>query len=165
MEDCASLGVIAPAAYVAAYAWLWNDVAALSEQLATYSAAAMASFMARPDAAVWLAEAEGAMVGFLTMVAPSPDPILGIQTCAELPRIYLLPGAQRLGLGRLMQEEAVREARRLGFTHVWLDVMDSAPHAIAAYQRWGYKVIGETRFDRKVRSDLAGMLVLHKALT
>lgn len=161
MDD---LGVIGPAAYAAAYAYLWDDSAALARQLSTFSSASFANLVERADNSLWVAQVDGSIVGFLTMVAGSANPVTSLSNGAEIPRIYLLPGAQGLGLGRQLLDAAIRQARQEQLGHVWLDVMASAQQARRAYQRWGFSELGPKTFSKPVRTGLAEMMVLIKHL-
>ena len=73
--DVDSLGIIGPAAYAAVYGCLWNNSAALAQQLATFSTASFAELLGRADARVWVAQVDGSIIGFLTMVVGSANPI------------------------------------------------------------------------------------------
>jgi ribosomal protein S18 acetylase RimI-like enzyme len=164
LADIDNLGVIGPAAYAVAYAFLWDDSAALARQLATFSAESFANLLERADTRLWVAEVDRSIVGFLTMVVGSMNPITDLPNGAEIPRIYLLPGAQRLGLGRQLFDSAVRKAREEKLGHVWLDVMASAEHARRAYLRWGFSELGPRTFNKPVKTGFADMMVLIKHL-
>ena len=157
--DLTAVGIVGPAAYAASYGAYWDDPAALALQLETYGASGVRAFLARPDAAAWVAEWDGRIVGFLTLLMDSPDPVTGQPGGAEIPRIYLLPGAQKLGLGRRLFREAKKAAEAAGRAYLWLDVMDSAMAARAAYAKWGFTEIGTRTYDAGIRADLAGMMV------
>jgi len=156
-EDADRIGSVGPAAYAAAYGELWDDGAALSRWLGSYGTAAVSDFLARDDTRIWVAEIDGEIVGFLTMIIGSANPATGETEGAELPRIYFLPGAQRLGLGRRLAEAAIAEARSLGLSHVWLDHMQSAEYAGRAYRKWGFAPLGVWRFDQPVRAGCDAM--------
>ncbi len=162
--DLDQLGVVGPAAYAEAYAYLWADPGAYARQLATFGRAAFAEFLVWPEARVWVAEAEGAVVGFLTLVLGSPDPVEGRPGGAEVPRICLLGPARRLGLGRRLLDAAEAQATREGASHLWLDAMASADWARRAYTSWGFRQIGVARFDKGVRDELSDMVVMVREL-
>jgi len=149
--DAPDLGVIGPAAYAAAYHDDWDDAVAFFHQLKSFGEDAFSLTMARPDARVWIARQDGAGIGFLTMIVGSREPINGREGGAEIPRIYLLPGARRGGTGRKLLEAAEAQARAEGCSYVWLDVMEHAEWAIAAYQRWGFTDIGAKTFSGGLR--------------
>lgn len=151
LEDVAELGVIGPAAYAVAYHEDWNDPVAFARQLLSFGPAAMSDTIARDDARVWLARADGLAVGFLTMILGSREPINNRPKGAEIPKIYLLPGARRGGVGRKLLDIAGAEAIANGCEYVWLDVMEHAEWARAAYERWGFTDIGGTLFAGGLR--------------
>ena len=159
-EDTAALGTVGPAAYAAAYGYLWEDGDALAAQLESFGAQAVHEFLSRQDTAAWVAEINGLIVGFLTIVFDSPDPATREPGGVEIPRIYLLPGAQKRGLGRKLVECAIAYARSHDRAYVWLDVMESATHARAAYIKWGFEEVGTSVFAKNVKPGLAGMVVL-----
>ena len=156
-EDATRPGTIGPAAYLAAYAHIWDDAAALARWLSTFSAEAFTRFIARTDTRIWVCEVEGEIVGFLTMVIGSSNPATKEDGGAEIPRIYILPGATGLGLGKRMVDAAIAEARDLSLTHVWLDHMKSAEYAGRTYQKWGFVPLGTWTFDQPVKPGFAEM--------
>ena len=156
-DDATRLGIVGPAAYAAAYGDLWDDSVALARWLSSYGAEAVAAFLDRQETRVFVAEIDDEIVGFLTMIVGSTNPATGEDGGAEIPRIYLLPGAQRLGLGRRLVEAAIAAAREDGLGHVWLDHMASAKHAHAAYLKWGFEPLGSWQFDQPVKPGCAGM--------
>src|SRR5262245_21407098 len=95
--DIAELGVIGPAAYAAAYHEDWDDAVGFARQVMGVGPDAQRAFMARPETRTWIARQEGIGVGFLTMVVGSLESINRRPNGAEIPRIYLLPGARRGG--------------------------------------------------------------------
>ncbi len=163
-EDAGALGVIAPAAYAAAYAYLWDDVAAFVDQLKSFNVDVFADQIADPQFAVWLVEAEGAPVGFLTLKFDSPEPVGGRPGGAEIPRIYFLPQASGRGLARRLAQEAEKAASAYGARYLWLDAMASADWAQRTYEKWGFSMIGRDRFPKNVRDGEADMIVMIKTL-
>ena len=161
-EDAEVLGVIGPAAYAEAYGYLWDRPDAYSEQLRTFGARAFGSLITEPDARLWIGEAQGAAVGFLSMIVGSVDPIEGRPGGALIPRIYVIGPAQRMGLGRLLLDTAIEQAATEGLSHLWLDVMASATAARRAYAKWGFREIGGRLFEKPIKAGLSDMVVLMK---
>lgn len=163
--DVAELGVIGPAAYAAAYHEDWDDAPAFARQVLGFGPDATRAFMARPETRTWIAREEGVGVGFLTMVLGALEPISSRPNGAEIPRIYLLPGARRGGIGRKLLDLAETQARLEGCDYVWLDVLEHAEWARAAYERWGFSDIGGTIFPGGLRPGRSrGMRVMVKEL-
>lgn len=149
--DVPDLGIIGPAAYAAAYHDDWDDAVGFFHHLQTFSEDAFIATLARPDARVWIARQDGVGVGFLTMIVGSSEPINNREGGAEIPRVYLLPGARRGGIGKKLFEAAEEEARAEGCSYLWLDVMEHAEWAKAAYERWGFVDIGGKTFSGGLR--------------
>ena len=162
--DAEALGIIGPAAYAEAYSYLWDRPDAYSDHLRTFGPHAFESLLARPEARVWIGEAGGAVVGFLSMIVGSVDPVERRSVGAELPRIYIIGPAQRAGLGRLLLDAAIEQATTAGPSHVWLDVMASATAARRAYAKWGFREIGGRQFEKPVKAGLSEMIVLMKEI-
>jgi GNAT superfamily N-acetyltransferase len=132
------LGVIGPAAYAEAYGYLWDKPDTYACYLATLSADAFANLLANPNAGLWIAELGARVVGFLSMLLDSPDPVERRPGGAEIARLYLLAPARNLGLGSRLFDAATTEAREHGATYLWLEAMASAEWARIAYARWGF---------------------------
>ncbi|TCV66783.1 ribosomal protein S18 acetylase RimI-like enzyme [Neorhizobium sp. R1-B] len=162
--DVDSLAIIGPAAYAASYSYLWDNGAEFAGHLATFGNRAFEKFLERTDTQLWVAEIDGSIVGFLSMIIGSQNPITREINGAEIPRIYLLPQAQGSGLGKQLHEVAAAEARARELSHIWLDVMASADRAKAAYLKWGFSVLGPRMFSKSVKAGYGDMVVLIKYL-
>ena len=156
------LGIIGPAAYADAYGHLWDRPDAYSDHLRTFRPQAFESPLARPEARVWIGGVQGTVVGFLSMIAGSVDPVERRFGGAEIPRIYIIGPAQRAGLGRLLLDAAIEQAKAEALSHIWLDVMASATAARRAYSKWGFREIGGRRFEKPVKVHQSEMIVLLK---
>jgi GNAT superfamily N-acetyltransferase len=63
--------------------------------------------------------------------------------CAELKRMYVVPGARGRGVARVLLAALEDGARALGYRRVRLDTGAQQPHALALYERAGYRAIGD----------------------
>jgi hypothetical protein len=75
VDDAEVLAIIGPAAYAEAYGNLWDRPDAYSDHLRTFGLRAFESLLARPEARLWIGEVRRAVVGFLSMIVGSVDPL------------------------------------------------------------------------------------------
>lgn len=127
------------------------DLAAVAELFAGYAAslpvdlgyqdfggelAALPGKYAPPAGELFLArDPAGAPLGCVGL-RPLPD-----AGCCEMKRLFLLPAARGLGLGRALTEAVIDQARRLGYRELRLDTLASMTAAQALYGRMGFERI------------------------
>lgn len=99
---------------------------------------AMSAAYARPGAAYFVVEHEGRVVGGAGVAPLDGGPA---DTC-ELRKMYFLPEARGLGLGRIMLERCLETARALGYRRCYLETLTGMDAAQALYVKMGF-----TRID------------------
>lgn len=61
-------------------------------------------------------------------------------TC-ELVKMYLLPEARGLGLGKLLIDKALAYAREAGYRQVYLETMPELRKAVTVYEKFGFQYL------------------------
>jgi putative acetyltransferase len=90
---------------------------------------------APPDGRLLLAEYRGQLAGCIALHRLGP----GI---CEMKRLYLRPPFRGKGLGRVLAEAVIAEARVIGCRKMRLDTVEPVmPNAVAMYRRLGFKEI------------------------
>lgn len=163
--DAKILGTIGPAIYAENYGDMWSNARNYAQFLDSFGTAAFSDFMRRPDAKIWVALESDIVIGFLSLILGSPDPITGRTSGAEVPRIYLLSPSRGRGLGKLLLREAESFAGKLETEFLWLDAMKSAPWAWQTYLKWGFHKIGITEFTEGIGAEHKSMIVLKKQIS
>jgi len=87
-----------------------------------------------PKAAYLVAEVDGEIVGGAGV---GPLPRAESHVC-ELRKMYLLPSARGLGVGRSLLERCLHEARRLGYRECYLETLAQMDRARDLYERFGF---------------------------
>jgi len=101
------------------------------------------------EARIWLAEAEEgrAPVGYAVMTPPDvPLPGAG-PSDAEIRRIYVLHRFHKEKVGWSLMKTALDAARRTGRRRMLVGVYGKNERAIAFYERVGFSVVGERKFQ------------------
>ena len=94
---------------------------------------------APPAGRLLLAEVEGQLAGCVALHKLDP-------AICEMKRLYLRPQFRGKGLGRLLAEKIIAEARRIGYEHMRLDTVGPVmKDAVAMYRRFGFKDIAPYR--------------------
>jgi putative acetyltransferase len=90
-----------------------------------------------PGSVYWIAEAEGKIIGGCGLFATPGLP----EGCAELVKLYLLPGNRGKGIGRMLMEKTFESARKLGYRQLYLESMPELKKAITLYEKAGFRFI------------------------
>lgn len=162
--DARMLGILAPAAYSAAYSDLWDDAAAFSAHLATFGEQAFAECLATSNSRIWIAEQQGQAVGYLTLLLDVDNPGTQRANGAEIARFYLLGPASGQGIGEQLMDAAADAARAHGASYLWLDLMAHADWAREAYEGMGFSLTGTARMTKPVKADLRDKWVMERDL-
>ncbi|HEX4487819.1 MAG TPA: GNAT family N-acetyltransferase [Terriglobales bacterium] len=94
---------------------------------------------APPEGRLLLALSDGAVAGCGALHK------LGPQIC-EMKRLYLRRSYRGKGLGRVLCERILSEARQIGYRHLRLDTVEpSMMDAVAMYRRMGFREIAAYR--------------------
>lgn len=110
-----------------------------------------AFFTSGQEAAAWVADLDGRIVGQVALQCPQEDPTLEVaqratglpvQRLALVARLFVAPQLRRSGLGRVLLRHAAAQARVLGRRAV-LDVGQTLHSAVALYEAEGWSRAGE----------------------
>jgi N-acetylglutamate synthase-like GNAT family acetyltransferase len=96
---------------------------------------------ALPEGRLLLAEYEGQLAGCVALHKLEP----GI---CEMKRLYLRPQVRGKGLGRVLAERIIAEARQIGYQRMRLDTVEPVmKDAVAMYRKLGFAEIASYRLN------------------
>jgi len=163
LREMPSVLDVAIGSYCSAYSYLYETNAQLSRKLSGFRQAIDADFRAS-FASTWIAEVDGQIIGMMQCIFPSPIPVGAALSGVEIRRLYILEPGHAKGVGFAMSNCAARWAITKSSKIVWLDVMESAQKAREAYERWGFKPVGEISFNGPTKPGLDRRIVMVKDL-
>lgn len=94
-------------------------------------------FQSEPLSEYFIAEKDGILLGGAGIY---PTDALPEGTC-ELVKMYLIPSARGLGLGRTMIAKCLEAAKNKGFTAVYLETMPELKKAVSVYEKFGFSYL------------------------
>jgi putative acetyltransferase len=97
---------------------------------------------AEPRGVILLAHAPGGEPWGVVALRPLED-----EGACEMKRMYVRPEARGQGLGRVLGEAIVEEARARGYRAMRLDTIDTMTPAITLYTSLGFRPIAAYRFN------------------
>ncbi|MBW8333554.1 MAG: GNAT family N-acetyltransferase [Prolixibacteraceae bacterium] len=98
-----------------------------------------------PKSAYFVAEADGKLLGGggIYPTEGLPDGI------CELVKMYLLPEARGIGLGRMLMERCLETARNNGFQQIYLETLPELNLAVKVYEKFGFEYLSAPLGDTK----------------
>lgn len=91
----------------------------------------------QPGAAYWVAEKDEALLGGAGIY---PTEGLPADT-AELVKMYLVPAARGMGLGRYMIQQCLEWAKAQGYQKIYLETMPELRQALKVYEKFGFEYL------------------------
>jgi putative acetyltransferase len=98
-----------------------------------------------PKSAYFVAEADEKILGGGGIY---PTEGLPENTC-ELVKMYLLPEARGIGLGRTLIERCIETAKEYGFQQVYLETLPELSLAVKVYEKFGFEYLSAPLGDTK----------------
>src|SRR5688572_15680905 len=98
--------------------------------------------LSAPENIFLIAEVENEPIGFAQLILDSKEDSLRGSKCMEVRRIYASQEYIGKGVGKLLMQASIQEARQSGCDSLWLSVWERNPRAIEFYKKWGFHEVG-----------------------
>lgn len=89
-----------------------------------------------PDGRLYLAIADGEAAGCIALRRLD-------DTRCEMKRLYVRPAFRGQGIGKLLTETILEDARKIGYREILLDTFPFLDRAVAMYSHLGFREIGQ----------------------
>ena len=122
----------------------------------TFDPAAIGAELSEPDSAFFVARCADAVAGFVKVNRGAAQTELGDPAGVEIESLYVLRAFQGQGIGRLLLNRALEEARDAGAEYVWLGVWERNSRARQFWKSMGFVEFGSHpfRFGTVMHTDL-----------
>src|SRR5687767_7318398 len=144
--DAPLLSVLATATFYEAY-FEQDDPHNLAEYIVgSFSVEAVANELEDPNATFLVTMCNDHAVGYAKLIAGSREPCITAERTVELKRIYLVERVWRQGVGELLLNRCIAEARRMEMDSIWLGVWQMNARARPFYEKHGFVKVGTLEF-------------------
>jgi putative acetyltransferase len=96
-----------------------------------------------PKSCYFVAEDEGKIIGGCGIYPTKGLP----KGYGELVKLYLEKGYRGIGLGKLLMEKSITEAKSMDYTHLYLESIPALNQAVHLYEKIGFKKIDQRMGD------------------
>ena len=142
-NDISALSELAIKTYVAAFGHSFSESDLAAHLAANLSPECFVLILERD--VVLVAELDGKLIGFAQF--GSLEDASTQDDDQELRRLYVLAGFQNQGIGGKLMQTVFEIPQFKSAERILLDVWEHNPAARRFYERYGFEVIGERRFD------------------
>lgn len=122
-----------------------NDLKEYCE--ATFNVDKVEASLQKSSSVFWIAFSDRLPVGYAKLKLNSPSVFMKAGKICQLQKIYVLKDFLSLRIGFQLQEQMLLKAREIGFSKIWLSVLEENERAIRFYEKNGFTVIGKHNFQ------------------
>ena len=95
----------------------------------------------------WISFVNRLPVGYAKLKLNSESEFIDSEDICQLQKIYVLKDFLSMGIGFELQDSLLKKAKELGFSKVWLSVLNSNDRAVNFYHKTGFEKIGNHDFQ------------------
>lgn len=104
------------------------------------------SELSNPESFFYFVKEEDKILGYLKLNTKTAQTDQVLDSSLEIERIYLTQEAQGKGIGKLLMDFSIAEAKRRNLLCLWLGVWEKNEKAIAFYKSYGFEVFADHPF-------------------
>ena len=159
-EDAPFIALLGRTTFTETFGHLFRDQQDLIDYYnSTFSVQKIEDGMKKQNNVFWIAFVDRLPVGYAKLKLHSSSEFVESTDVCQLQKIYVLKDFLSMGIGFEMQDALLKKAKELGFTNIWLSVLNSNERAISFYRKTGFENIGNHDFQiGKEHSEFTAML-------
>ena len=147
-EDAPFIALLGRTTFTETFGHFFRDQQDLIDYYdSTFSVQKIEDGMKKQNNVFWIAFVNRLPVGYAKLKLHSSSEFIDAQDVCQLQKIYVLKDFLSMGIGFELQDSLLKKAKELGFTNIWLSVLNSNERAINFYKKTGFEEIGEHDFQ------------------
>ena len=147
-EDAVAIALLGRITFTETFGHLFRDKQDLLEYYnATFSVEKLETSIAKPNNVFWIAFVNRLPVGYAKLKLNATSEFITLENTCQLQKIYVLKDFLSMKIGFELQNQLLEKAKELGFSKIWLSVLNSNKRAIDFYKRNGFELIGHHDFQ------------------
>ena len=147
-EDAQFIALLGRVTFTETFGHLFRDQNDLIDYYNyTFSVPKIENGMKKENNIFWIAFVDKLPVGYAKLKLNSESEFIDSKDISQLQKIYVLKDFLSMGIGFELQDSLLQKAKELGFSKVWLSVLNSNERAINFYRKTGFEEIGNHDFQ------------------
>ena len=147
-EDAQFIALLGRVTFTETFGHLFRDQNDLIDYYnKTFSVQKIEDGIRKQNNVFWIAFVNRLPVGYAKLKLHSKSEFIESKDVCQLQKIYVVRDFLSMRIGFELQESLLKKAKELGFSQIWLSVLNSNERAINFYEKTGFEKIGNHDFQ------------------
>jgi len=147
-EDAQFIALLGRVTFTETFGHLFRDQNDLIDYYnKTFSVQKIEDGIRKQNNVFWIAFVNRLPVGYAKLKLHSRSEFIESKDVCQLQKIYVVRDFLSMRIGFELQESLLKKAKELGFSQIWLSVLNSNERAINFYEKTGFEKIGNHDFQ------------------
>ena len=147
-EDAQFIALLGRVTFTETFGHLFRDQNDLIDYYnETFSVQKIEDGIRKQNNVFWIAFVNRLPVGYAKLKLHSRSEFIESKDVCQLQKIYVVRDFLSMRIGFELQESLLKKAKELGFSQIWLSVLNSNERAINFYEKTGFEKIGNHDFQ------------------
>lgn len=147
-EDAQFIALLGRVTFTETFGHLFRDQNDLIDYYnKTFSVQKIEDGIRKKNNVFWIAFVNRLPVGYAKLKLHSRSEFIESKDVCQLQKIYVVRDFLSMRIGFELQESLLKKAKELGFSQIWLSVLNSNERAINFYEKTGFEKIGNHDFQ------------------